>query len=228
MASDTTSTVKSSARATTRKAAATKRSTSAKKAAATRANKTTSAAAKRTTTKAKRTTKSTARTAEARTQATTRTATREAKTGFDRVGDVAERAVLTGVGAALTARDSVREVGVNVTSRAGVERQVKKAQRELETDLRRFERRGSTARNQLEREVKRARTKVERELRQRRNALTKVVDVDVALPAPDALAKNAKAQADLAQARVGNVVETAQLAGAQVVARVSERVAALV
>lgn len=225
MASDATSNAKSSARATERKAAATKRSTSAKKAAATRANKTTSAAAKRTTTKAKRTTKSTARTAEARTQATARTATTEAKTGIDRVGDVAERAVLTGVGAALAARDNVRDLRVTYTSRTGVERQIKKAQRELESDLRRFERRGSTARNQLEREVKKVTTRVERELRQRRESLTKVVSVDV--PAPEAVARNAKAQIDLAQARVGNAVETAQLAGAQVVAKVTERVASL-
>lgn len=225
MASDTTSTANSSARATERKAAATKRSTTAKKAATTRANKSASAAAKRTTTKAKRTTKSTARSAEARTQATARTATTEAKTGLDRVGDVAERAVLTYVGAALAARDNVRDLRVTYSSRANVERRIKRAQRELETDLRRFERRGTTARNQLEREVKKVTTRVERELRQRREGLTKVVSVDV--PAPEAVARNAKAQIDLAQARVGNAVETAQLAGAQVVAKVTERVASL-
>jgi hypothetical protein len=39
--------------------------------------------------------------------------------------------------------------------------------------------------------------------------------------------RNARAQADLAAARVGNAVETAQLAGATVVAKVSERVASL-
>lgn len=225
MASDATSTAKTTAAATERKAAATKRSTTAKKAATTRAKKTTSAATKRTTTKAKRTTKTTARTAQARTKATTTASTREAKTGIDRVGDVAERAVLTGVGAALSARDNVRDIRVTYSSRSGVEQRLKKAQRELETDLRRFERRGSTARNQLEREVKKVTTRVERELRQRREGLTKVVSVDV--PAPDAVARNAKAQIDLAQARVGNAVETAQLAGAQVVAKVTERVAAL-
>jgi hypothetical protein len=226
MASDATSTANAAAGATERKAAATKRSTSAKKAASTRAKKSTSSAAKRTTTKAKRTTKTTARGAETRTRSAARATTREAKTGFERVGDVAERAVLTGVGAALAARDNVRELRVTYTSRDGLERQLRKAQRELEGDLRRFERRGTTARTQLEREVKKVTSRVERELRQRRESLTKVVSVDV--PAPDAVARNAKAQIDLAQARVGNAVETAQLAGAQVVAKVTERVASLV
>jgi hypothetical protein len=224
---DSTKTVESSARATERKAASTKRSTTAKKAAATRATKRTSAATKRTTTSAKRTTKSTARTAETRARSTAKATTNETRTGLDRVGEVAERAVLTSVGAALTARDNVRELRTTYSSRTKVENRVRKAQRELETDLRRFERRGTTARTSLEREVKRTRTKVERQLRERREAITKVVNVNVAVPAPDALAKNAKAQADLAQARVSNVVETAQLAGATVVAKVTERVAAL-
>jgi hypothetical protein len=210
MAADTTANAKTNARATTRKAASTKRSTTAKKGAATRANKRTTAATKRTTTSAKRTTKSAAQT----TQASTRATAREASTGIDRVGDVAERAMLTYVGAALAARDSVRDLRTTYTSRA-----------EVEKGLRRFERRGTTARNSLEREVKRTRTKVERRLRQRRDSLSKVVNVSV--PAPEALAKNARAQADLASARVGNAVETAQLAGATVVAKVAERVASL-
>src|SRR5207248_2515740 len=48
-------------------------------------------------------------------------------------------------------------------------------QRQVERDLRRFERRGTTARNRVERELKKTRTRVERELRQRRNRVQRVV-----------------------------------------------------
>jgi hypothetical protein len=44
------------------------------------------------------------------------------------------------------------------------------AERELNKDLRRFERRGTTARNRLERDVRKARTRLERAVRTRRRA----------------------------------------------------------
>jgi hypothetical protein len=132
-------------------------------------------------------------------------------------------------GAALSARDNVvgtvEELRTTYGTRAKTERQLRKAQRSLETDLRRFERRGTTARNQLEREVKRARTRVERQMREQRKSLRGAVRTTP--PAPDTLVRNAKAQADFVSARVGNAVETAQLAGATAVAKVSERVASL-
>ncbi len=117
---------------------------------------------------------------------------RAPRAGIDRVGELAERIALTGVGAALTARDNVLDLRASVTSRDELERQLRKARRDLE----RFERRGATARTRLERDVKKARRQVERELRQRRG-------------------------------HVGGAVETVQSAGASVVSKVSERVAAI-
>jgi hypothetical protein len=217
-ATETTKTVNADTRATERKAAATKRSTSAKKGAATRATKRTSAATKRTTqrttTRAKAQTRATSRKVETKTQ----TAAADSQRTIERVGDVAERAALTSVGAVLTARDTVEKAVSDLRSNYSTATK-------REARLKKFERRGSTARKSLERDVKKARVRVERELKARRQRVSKVVVT--APPAPDALVRNARAQADLAAARVGNAVETAQLAGATVVAKVSERVASL-
>jgi len=83
----------------------------------------------------------------------TRPATRAA-----RAQQLAERAVLIPVGAALEARDrvtgTVEELVTTTRSRSALERQLK-----------RFERRGSSARTQLEREVRRTRTRLERRTR---------------------------------------------------------------
>jgi hypothetical protein len=217
-ATDTTKTVDADTRATERKAAATKRSTAAKKGAATRANKRTTAATKRTTTRAKATSRATARSAEAKTQTAAKTAVKDSQSTIDRVGDVAERAALTSVGAVLTARDSVEKAVADIRSNYSTATK-------REARLKKFERRGSTARKSLERDVKKARTRVEQELKARRERVSKVVATTP--PAPDALVRNARAQADFVGARVGNAVETAQLAGATVVAKVSERVASL-
>ena len=215
---DTTKTVNADTRATEREAAATKRSTAAKKGAATRAQKRTSAATKRASTRAKSQTRATTRKAEARTQTAAKAAAQESQSTIDRVGDVAERAALTYVGAVLTARDNVEKTVAQV--RTNYSTPTKR-----EARLKKFERRGSTARRSLERDVKKARTAVERELKARRDRFGKVVNT--APPAPDAVVRNARAQADLAAARMNNAVETAQLAGATVVAKVSERVASL-
>jgi hypothetical protein len=217
-ATETTKTVNADTRATERKAAATKRSTSAKKGASTRATKRTSAATKRTTqrttTRAKAQTRATTRKVETKTQ----TAAADSQRTIERVGDVAERAALTSVGAVLTARDTVEKAVSDLRSNYSTATK-------REARLKKFERRGSTARKSLERDVKKARARVEQELKARRERVSKVVVT--APPAPDALVRNARAQADLAAARVGNAVETAQLAGATVVAKVSERVASL-
>lgn len=207
--------------ATKRAAAATKRSTTAKKAATTRARKRTiaatertSAATKRTTARARTQTKATATKAESTTKATAA----ETQTAIDRVGDVAERALLTSVGAALVARETVEKTINELRAAYGT-------RATAEEQLRRYERRGTSAREALERDVRNTRTRVERELRAGRERVSQVIAVQPA--APDALARNARAQADLAKARVGVAVETAQLAGATVVAKVSERVASL-
>lgn len=109
------------------------------------------AAAKRGTTK----TRSTAsrRTTARATRSSTRPATRAARAQL-----LAERAVLIPVGAALEARDRVAgTVGAVVTTT--------RSRRELERQLKRFERRGGGARTQLEREVRRTRTRLERQTR---------------------------------------------------------------
>src|SRR5436190_3886360 len=101
-------------------------------------------------------------------------ATRELRqrTPVQRAQALAERSVLVPVGAALVARDRVIE---SVTETVRPYRTRESAQRRIERDLRRFERRGTTARNRAERRLKRTRTRVEREPRQRRTRAVRVV-----------------------------------------------------
>ena len=88
----------------------------------------------------------------------------------------AERAVLIPVGAALTARDVVVEVTKPyVASRESAEKEIERVAGRVQTNLRKFERRGNTARNRTVRGAKKTRTRVERELRQRRNGVVKAV-----------------------------------------------------
>src|SRR5436305_10806161 len=94
------------------------------------------------------------------------------RTPVEQVQQAAQRAVLFPVGAALTATDRVTDA---VTELARVYGTPETAQKRVERDLRRFERRGTTARNRAERRIKRTRTRVERELRQRRTRARRVV-----------------------------------------------------
>lgn len=88
----------------------------------------------------------------------------------------AERALLIPVGAWLSARDTLVDAAKPyVQGRDSAEREFSKLQRELSSNLRRYERRGVTARNRVQREVKRTRTRIERELRQRRTRATRLV-----------------------------------------------------
>lgn len=96
-----------------------------------------------------------------------------ARTPLAQAQDYAEKALLLPGGAALTARDAVVET---VAETVKPYRTRETAQRRLERDIKRFERRGSTARNRAERELKKARTRVERELRQRRSLVGARVD----------------------------------------------------
>ena len=86
---------------------------------------------------------------------------RAAKTTAKQGRNVAERAALVYVGAALEARDRaialVSDLRDVTTTRKGAEKRISK-----------LERRGNTARNQLERDVRKARARLERELRGRR------------------------------------------------------------
>jgi hypothetical protein len=183
-----------------RKANATKRSTAAKKAAGTRArNQTRQSAqtqARAARTQARRTTRRAERSASRTAQTAERKATRQA----NEAENLIERAALTYVGAALTARDRVVQGYDYLRKTYGdgdsVNRQLKK-----------FERRGVTGRNRFERQVNRTRTQVERELRQRRNQVSKQV-------------KPLAAQADLVSAQVENVVQTGVTEAQKAVERV--------
>jgi hypothetical protein len=82
--------------------------------------------------------------------------------------NIAERAVLVPVGASLLAQENivstVRGLATKYTTRASLER-----------ELKRYERRGATARNRFERQVRKTRTRFERELRQRRSSVERTV-----------------------------------------------------
>ena len=94
----------------------------------------------------------------ARRRATARSTSTRPATRAERAQQLAERAVLIPVGAALEARDrvagTVEELVTTTRSRTALEKQLK-----------RFERRGGSARTQLEREVRRTRTQLERRTR---------------------------------------------------------------
>jgi len=116
-------------------------------------------------TAAKQSTRTTASAASSASRNSTQPATRAA-----RAQQIAERAVLIPIGAALEARDrvagTVGELVAPVRSRNA-----------LETQLTRFERRGNRARTQLEREVRRTRTRIERSRRQAGRNLVPNVEV---------------------------------------------------
>jgi hypothetical protein len=131
-------------------------------------------AAKRTTTrksttgtarKSTTTRRSTAGTSRRTASATTPT---KPQTPIEQAQQIAERAVLVPVGASLLARDNlvstVKGLSTKYSTRAGLEREIK-----------RYERRGATARNRFERQVRRTRAKFERELRQRRTTVQRTV-----------------------------------------------------
>src|SRR4051794_20126366 len=177
---------------TRRKAAASDRSTAAKKAAATRARNQATEARKRSTA--------------AKKAAETRRELQ--RTPVERYVDFAGRAVTIPVGAALVARDNVVALATKYDSLDKVERELRAQRRRIETDLRRFERRGTPARDSFGRELGRRRERVERALRSLRSAR-----------------RDAGAQADLVSARAQNLVQTGITAGTQVAAKAVERVA---
>jgi len=99
-----------------------------------------------------------AKTRTAASKTTARSTSTRPTTRTARAQQLAERAVLIPVGAALEARDRVAGTveGLVTTTRS---------RSQLEKQLRRFERRGGSARTQLEREVRRTRTQLERRTR---------------------------------------------------------------
>jgi hypothetical protein len=188
---ETTATTSSRSR-TRAKTAATDRSTAAKKAAATRARNQAAEARKRSTA--------------AKKAAETRRELQ--RTPVERYVDFAGRAVTIPVGAALVARDNVVALAGRYDTLDKVERELRAQRGRIETELRRFERRGTTARDRFERELAARRERVEGDLRTLRSAR-----------------RDAAAQAGLVSSRVENLVQTGITAGTQVAAKAVERVA---
>src|SRR5256885_10633901 len=111
---------------TQRKRTSTQRSASAKRAAATRQGRTASTRARRTSTQARSTARSAGRTAQASAKANV--------TGIEALATTAQRPVLIGVGAALTARDNVVETVTPFLNRETAEREITKLRRQVNTD----------------------------------------------------------------------------------------------
>jgi hypothetical protein len=111
-------------------------------------------------------------TAERETREAAAAQTRAAKATAAEGRTVVERAALVYVGATLEARDRVLGLATGLVDRYGSRAA---AEREVNKDLRRFERRGTTARNQLERDVRKARTRLERAVRTRRRDAERVL-----------------------------------------------------
>jgi hypothetical protein len=96
------------------------------------------------------------------------TTSTQPKTQVEQIQQIAEQAVLVPVGATLLARENlvstVKGLATKYSTRASLER-----------ELKRYERRGATARNRFERQVRKTRTRFERELRQRRSRVERTV-----------------------------------------------------
>ena len=142
--------------------------------------------------------------ASSRTRPETTTST-QPKTPVQHVQELAERALLVPVGAGLLARDNLvstaKGFATKYSSRANLER-----------ELKRYERRGVSARNRLERQVRRTRTRVERELRQRRTRVQRTVKHNRRRIEREvrSVRKDLGRQSDLVSARFEKLVSNAQ------------------
>jgi hypothetical protein len=142
--------------------------------------------------------------------------TRAAKATAVEGRTVVERAALVYVGATLEARDRVFGLATGLVDRYGSRAA---AEREVNKDLRRFERRGTTARNQLERDVRKARTRLERAVRTRRREAESLVRRN-----RTAAEREASRRTSIVSARLADGVAT----GAKLANVARERVTALV
>jgi hypothetical protein len=204
-------------------------------------------ATRRSTARKSTTTRSTAaKTPSATTAKRTRTAARNrtreaasaqataAKTSAAQGRNIAERAALVYVGATLEARDRVVGVATGLVAKFGTRAA---AEREVNKDLRRFERRGTTARNQLERDVRKARTRLERVVRTRRREAERLIRRNrrAVEREVDAAERDATRRSNMVSARIADVsnrVEDAAQLGVATGSRLAnvakERVTALV
>ncbi len=178
--------------AATRKTNATKRSTAAKKAAQTRAANRGADARSTAATKAKATA--------TRTRTAAVKDAEEAKSAVARAGEMAEKAVLVQVGAALIARERVGDAVDKLRSTYST-------RKKTETQLRHFERRGSSALKSIERDARKTRARIEKDIR--------------------SFAKDVTSR-ELVTARVENAVQSGKTAATKATTTVQERITALV
>lgn len=147
------------------------------------------------------------------------------RTPLQQAQEYAERALLIPVGAALVARDNLVD---SVTEAAKPFRTRETAQRQLERNIKRYERRGTTARNRVEREVKKARTRVERELRRRRTRVQRVQRVvKENRTQVERQVKTLRRDLEKRTGLVGTRVDEAVASGQKAVTEVQERVASV-
>ena len=197
--------------AATRKKNATQRSTAAKKAAETRSANRAADARKATAAKTKATA-TRKRTRAAKQAAEARSIVR---TPIERAGEIAEKAVLVPVGAALISRDRVMDVVDELRTNYSTRTKTR-------NELRRFERRGTSALKSIERDAKKTRERIERELRERRTRVDK--DVRAVIKGAGPVVKNV----EVVGARVENAVQGGRTAATKASTSVQERISAIV
>jgi biopolymer transport protein ExbB/TolQ len=138
------------------------------------------------------------------------------------------------VGATLEARDRVVGLASDLVGKYGTRAA---AGRELDKDLRRFERRGTTARNKLERNVRKTRTRLERAVRTRRRDAERLIRRNrrAVEREVNAAERDATRRTNIVSARIADVsnrVEDAAQFGVATGSRIAnvakERVSALV
>jgi hypothetical protein len=149
-----------------------------------------------------------ARTRTATSKASARSTSTRPATRAARAQQLAERAVLIPVGAALEARDRVAGLVTTTRSRSALEQQ-----------LRHFERRGGGVRRQLEREVRRTRTQLERRTRTARRGFERQ---------RTEVRKNLDLNVESLTTRVEKVVQNGRSAGMRLVNGAQERLSKVV
>lgn len=201
--------------AATRKKNATQRSTAARKAAQTRAANRTAQARKSAAAQAK------ASATRARTRAAKQTAEAASTvhTPVQRAGDLAGKAVLVPVGAALISRDRLMSAADELRTHLSTRTKTR-------NELRRFERRGTRALQSIERDAKRTRDDIGRELREGRTRIER--NVRAVIGEFGALGEPVVRNVELVGARVENAVQTGRTAATKASASVQERIASVV
>jgi hypothetical protein len=137
----------------------------------------------------------------ARKSSASATTSTQPKTPVEQAQELAERVVLVPVGASLLVRDNivstVKGLATKYSTRAGIQR-----------ELKRYEKRGNTARTRLERQVRRQRTRFEREMRQRRTRVERAVRQNRRRLEREV--RSVRKQSDVVSARVEKLVSSAQ------------------